>query len=379
VRSLSFPRLSSTPGEEKAGNYIIDQLKRYGLEPKIQSFSFSAFPYAVVLRATVLFQAFLLLFSIIQSGERPFLAALLALFLLGFTLMSTRWGSLFEAAYDMGPKKKSRNIYVRIAGNEPHSNLVFLAHYDSKSQTIPIAARVLFYLLFYFGAILLAGLILVLLALGHGDVVREKLVGAGVIVSLCSLPILLNFTGNASPGALDNASGAAIVLELARCLSGRVPKGLDITFLFTGAEEMGLAGAVKFIQELGGTYDGRKCFCLSYDGAGAEGKLRFTTRYGMPPVRTSGELRDLAITFCESQGIECHETFLPVGAGLEQTPLSYHGFDVITVHSGGLGRPLLAVHSRGDVPENLDLASIEKCGKLGEAVAYLLAERKKRA
>lgn len=376
VQALGFPRLSGTPGEEKAGDYIIAQLEGYGLAAAVQSFSYSTFPYAVILRAAILLQAFLLLLAISQFSGRPLLSAFLALLLLGFTLKSTRWGSLFEIGYDIGPRKKSRNIYARVEGSEPHTNLIFLSHYDSKSQTIPIAVRMLFYLLFYFGTMLLSVVILVLLAAGRPEGIMEGLRWTGVVVSLFALPLLLNFTGNSSPGALDNASGVGIVLELARCLSGRVPRGLDVTFLFTGAEEMGLAGAVRFAQELGAAYNNRKTYCISYDGAGAEGKLRLTTRYGMPPVRTSGELAELALSFCRSRGFECAETYLPVGAGLEQTPIYSRGFEVITVHSGKLAHPLLSVHSRRDVPENLDPVSMEKCGRLGEALAYMLAERK---
>jgi hypothetical protein len=376
VRALSFPRLSSTSGEEKAGEYIIAQLRSCGLEPREHPFTYSIFPYAVVLRVSVLLQACLLLVGILQSEARPWLAASLALLLLGLTLSSTRWGKLFEAAYDVGPRRKSRNIYVRLPAEGPGPNLIFLAHYDSKSQTMPIVMRVLFYILFYAGVVSLAVAILAFLAAGHGAVIREMFLGAGMIVSLLSLPIVLNFTGNKSPGALDNASGAGIVLELARCLGGKIPPGIDVTFVFTGAEEMGLAGAIRFGQQFGASYHGRETLCLCYDGAGAEGKLRLTTSYGVPPVRTSRELVKLALSFCRRAGIACGETYLPVGAGLEQTPIAHRGFDVLTVHSGRLGHPLFAVHSPGDLPENLHLASLENCGKLGESIPVLLAERK---
>jgi hypothetical protein len=137
---------------------------------------------------------------------------------------------------------------------------------------------------------------------------------------------------------------------------------------------MGLAGAIRFGQELGPLYQDRKTLCLCFDGSGARGKLRLTTSYGIPPSRTSRDLVKLARTSCRRAGIACGETYLPVGAGLEQTPISRRGFDVLTVHSGKLGRPLLAVHSRHDLPENLDLASLGNCGKLGESIPALLAE-----
>ncbi len=376
VRALSFPRLSSTAGERKAGDYIITQLESFGLDPEIQFFSYSALPHAVILKISLLLQVALLLSAISLCGEKPFFAAVLAVLLLLYTLQSTRWGRVFETMYDVGSKKSSRNIYERITGSSPHTNLLFMAHYDSKSQTMPILFRVLCYLLFYIGMIVLILLLIGFVVTGVGDLYRDGLMHTGIVVTLFSIPAVFNFTKNTSPGALDNASGVGIVLELARILSGNIPDGLDVTFLFTGAEEEGLAGAIRFAQELGDTYSGRETFCLSYDGAGAQGKLRLTSRYGIPPVRTSRVLAGLVKEYCGDAGIDCSETYLPVGAGLEQTPLSLRGIDVITVHSGKLGKALLAVHSPNDVPDNLDADAVERSGSVGEALVQILAKRK---
>jgi hypothetical protein len=375
AKSISFPRLSAGPGERKAGDHIISVLEGFGLEPKVHSFTYSPFPYAVVLRATLLFQIVLLFAMISVSQHSPFSAAVIAILFFVLSLKSTRWGSLFEIGYDIGRMKSSRNIIVRAAGTAPHTNLIFLAHYDSKSQTLPLLFRVLCYSLFYIGSLALALLVICGILLGQGVLPAEVLMTTALALSAISVPLLFNFTSDGSPGALDNASGVGIVLELARNLSGSVPDGLDVSFVFTGAEEEGLAGAVKFAQELGFTYNGRKTYCVSYDGAGAAGKLRVTSRYGIPPVRTSRKLVEVISRFCSEEGIECYETYLPVGAGLEQTPLSYRGFDVVTVHSGKLGRAVLAIHSPEDTIKNLDREAMERCGLVGEAVAEIIAKK----
>lgn len=49
-------------------------------------------------------------------------------------------------------------------------------------------------------------------------------------------------------GAVDNASGIAAILELARRLAQSGPHGRDIYVLATGAEEMGLIGAQAFVR-----------------------------------------------------------------------------------------------------------------------------------
>ncbi len=52
----------------------------------------------------------------------------------------------------------------------------------------------------------------------------------------------------AAPGANDNASGTAIVLELARVLAGETPRA-TIVFAAFSAEEVGKIGSVHFVQE----------------------------------------------------------------------------------------------------------------------------------
>lgn len=375
AKSIAYPRLSAGPGERKAGDHIISVLEDLGLEPKVHSFTYSPFPYAVVLRATLIFQVVLLFSMISVSQYNPFFGAIIAILFIALSLKSTRWSSLFEIGYDIGRVKLSRNIIVRASGTAPHTNLIFLAHYDSKSQTLPLLFRVLCYSFFYVGSLVVALLVVGGIALGSGVLPAEVLKITALALSAMSLPLLFNFTSDRSPGALDNASGVGIVLELARNLAGSVPDSLDVSFVFTGAEEEGLAGAVKFAQELGFTYNGRKTYCVSYDGAGAAGKLRVTSRYGIPPVRTSRELVEVVGRFCREQGIECDETYLPVGAGLEQTPLSYRGFEVVTVHSGKLDRAVLAIHSPDDTVEHLDAGAMERCGSVGEAVAERLAKK----
>lgn len=377
ARSISFPRLSSGSGERKAGDIIIGRLKSFGLEPEIQQFTYSSFPFTVLLRAALVLQVLLLLGTLFAARESPFPAVLMSLILILFLMATTKWGRVFEMGYDIGRQKPSRNIYKRVAGGVPHTNLIFLAHYDSKRQTIPILFRVVCYSLFYAGAIVLAVLLFVLSAAGSLAASAPHLLTAGIMLSLLTIPLVFNFTRDGSPGALDNASGVGIVLELARGCAAGVPDGLDVTFLFTGAEEEGLAGAVRFLQKESVSYKDRETFCVSYDGAGASGKIRVTSRYGIPPKKTSRELAGLIGRFCSERNFACQETYLPVGAGLEQTPVSFRGYDVVTIHSGKLGKAVLSIHSALDRPENLDPRAMEECGKIGLHVVKALSERKK--
>lgn len=55
--------------------------------------------------------------------------------------------------------------------------------------------------------------------------------------------------GQAAPGADDNASGAAGVLEIAMCLAGR-PHTEDLQFILFGGEEQGLFGSLAHVTGL---------------------------------------------------------------------------------------------------------------------------------
>ncbi|MDE3172699.1 MAG: M28 family peptidase, partial [Gemmatimonadota bacterium] len=120
-------------------------------------------------------------------------------------------------------------------GSAPRVWLV--AHLDSKSQRYPIALRAL-------GAALsLAawGAMLVVAAAGAAGAL-PWVVGAGLAGGLL---LALGGAGNASPGAVDNASGVAAVLATAE----RLDPVLAVGVLITDAEDVGLAGAHAWARD----------------------------------------------------------------------------------------------------------------------------------
>ena len=78
----------------------------------------------------------------------------------------------------------------------------------------------------------------------------------GGYICFCLLLLQFNFTQNRSPGTVDNASGVGVLLNLARCLVVKPPTNkVRITFLLSGAEECGMAGALRYIQRHAKAYD----------------------------------------------------------------------------------------------------------------------------
>jgi aminopeptidase YwaD len=76
-----------------------------------------------------------------------------------------------------------------------------------------------------------------------------------------------------SPGANDNASGSAVVLELARAMAA-VPTSAELRFILFGAEENGLIGSRAYVQRLSEAERGRILGMINLDMVGID--LRFS-------------------------------------------------------------------------------------------------------
>jgi len=84
------------------------------------------------------------------------------------------------------------------------------------------------------------------------------------------------------PGANDNASGVAALLELARHLKGgEIPAGIGLTFVAFGAEEAGILGSRRYVEKHAGEL--RHCsMALVFDDLGGEGPVQVERNGGRP-------------------------------------------------------------------------------------------------
>jgi hypothetical protein len=149
---------------------------------------------------------------------------------------------------------------VNLIGVRPRARVTLwlAAHYDSKGQPLSMAWRI--------GAVVLA-------ALGAGGllgVAAARLAGhplggpAEVMLAALALVggLLLvgNRVTNASPGAVDNATGLATLFAIVDLL----PVGAPVGLLFPDAEEYGLLGARALVRERANLFDGATV--LNLDG-----------------------------------------------------------------------------------------------------------------
>jgi Zn-dependent M28 family amino/carboxypeptidase len=80
--------------------------------------------------------------------------------------------------------------------------------------------------------------------------------------------------GNDSDGAVDNASGVSVLLEVAKILRENPPKNIAPVFLFTDAEEFGLLGSLMFQRKHGTDMVKRQAWVVNVDSIGGRGRMR---------------------------------------------------------------------------------------------------------
>ena len=373
ITQLAFPRLVGSSGEAKAQDYIVQQFSELGMAVTPESFSFTKFPAEVLPRLLCgLFVPVVL--SVPWLGERfPISVCLACLLSLAVALLFTQWQKRFEGVYDVGRKYHSENI-VATNGRKPSDKspaLLFVAHYDSKSQVLPIAVRAVAYGIAIVVLIVLTTVMVIEVATVAWfpdyitltwlpDFIVWSVAG---ITTLCLLLLQINFTQNHSPGGFDNASGVGVMLEVARVVMA-CDEEKSITFLAAGAEEYGMCGALRYVQKHADEYAQSNTYVINLDGLGVGNSVNVVTRYGIPAVRTTDMLAKMFQTSGRALGIQVFERYLPIGVGLDSIPIASHGFETVTLTAGAVGRVALKVHSKRDRCDLLDVKSLQQVGEL---------------
>jgi hypothetical protein len=364
ITQLAFPRLVGSTGETKARAYIVEQLTALGLEVSRDVFSFTKFPAEVLPR--ILCGLFVpVVLSVPWLGERfPILVCLACLLSLSVALFFTQWQERFEGLYDVGRRHYSENI-IATNGIEHNSNttsLLFVAHYDSKSQILPIAIRAVAYGISVVGltGLTIAIVVKIITRVWLPDYIVWSVAG---ITIFCLLLLQINLTQNRSPGVFDNASGVGVMLEVARVVMARGEKK-PITFLAAGAEEYGMCGALRYMQKHANEYDRNHTCVINLDGLGAGSGVNIVTSYGIPPVHTTQRLAEVFRISGESLGIKVSERYLPIGVGLDSIPIASRGFETVTLTAGDVSSVALKIHSEQDRSDLLDVESLQQVGEL---------------
>ncbi|MGV8122465.1 MAG: M28 family metallopeptidase [Candidatus Xenobiia bacterium LiM19] len=367
VRSLSFPRMSGGKGEKAAGDYIHSFCADAGLSPKRHPFRASLFPSECLMRAAVLFWMIVTVLAVfVFWHDKTVTAALIVVTALSVLLLS-RWHPFFERLFSVSfwNSVQSENIYASVESDKNAPWIFFMAHYDSKAQSLPIYVRAFVLISGTLGMALLACLALACAIFSDPSGILHlfaQITAVAVIIAM--MCILFNRTVDTSPGAIDNATGVSVVLELAKAVSKEPPKDLNVCFLFTGAEEIGLCGAQSFLSLYGDAYRKDATFVVNLDGVGGKEKLLMVDHYGLPPVITARRLSRVTREAAETCRVDLHRVPFIMGALWDHVVWASHGYEALTLSMGGWEKSTFLIHSEHDTLENVNGHALEKSLRL---------------
>jgi hypothetical protein len=274
------------------------------------------------------------------------------------------WSSL---CWKVGEWFETRNIIARLPESPVDPlvpNLYLVAHYDSKSQYLPLVVRIALFVFLIAGSLIFTTLTMLSL---FNDLFIPLSIFVGIAAILSGIPLLFLDYGDDSPGAIDDASGVGLVLHLAEVIANQpdIKEGMGITVLITSAEELAVKGAQAYIAEnetnLRHQADKGGLYVLNFDGIGVDGKIHLVD--GSSQIAgTSGEnLFSLIKKSAGEQGIPVGRFSMP-GALFDHIPFARAGYDALSLI--GIGKSSLVVHSENDSPGMLHVDGFKQAGRL---------------
>lgn len=175
-------------------------------------------------------------------------------------------------------KAESMNIYANIPALNRYKSkkplIIFSAHYDSFCALIPFRIKKV---VTYVFRIFIIFYLMLLLLIVYFPIYTEHdftiiLTSLILLVTFIPLLYLIIEVSYKSAGSIDNASGTAILIELAKFFKMNPLENMDILFLWSGAEEWGLKGSKKFCRKhynrLNQEYDLNKSCNINIDMVG---------------------------------------------------------------------------------------------------------------
>jgi hypothetical protein len=371
ARSLSFPRRVGSEGERRALAQIRARLEAAGYTVEAQAFEASTGAEAALALFIGTLEILIVLTLAAWTGP-AWLSAVPAAALLGGLALAGRvsggLGAAVVAAPDertppgwkgwlrrLGHRRVTHNLMAHLhveAGTE-RPRLILMAHWDSKSQAMALWVRMALITAAGTGGMAFAALSLARVIWPGATSIAAV---CGLLALVAGLPVLflyLQGSGNGSPGAVDNASGAGLLLHLAQVLR-ETPRAINVTFLFTGAEEWGLQGATAFVRAAHGEGGLAQTAVLNLDGVGTDGRVAYVGR-------SDSRLARLARSACAELGWPARRLALG-GALFDHTVFAEAGADAISLITTGAAAQF--AHTPRDDADKLSAEGLRRTGEI---------------
>jgi hypothetical protein len=247
------------------------------------------------------------------------------------------------------PKGEGANVVARVpARGDRRRTVVLVAHHDAQRTGLmwhPLITRAR-------GTGPAGGLLgaaLALVALG------ARRTGRALLVPIGALLLEIAVRRRTVPGANDNATGVAALLELARRLASDPPEGTETLLVSTGCEESGMDGMRAFLRAH--PLDPGTTFVLGLDTLGC----------GEPVVLTE-EMVLLPHRYREQDVARVPARRAKLGTYTDAILARFAGLPAASLISVGPEGTLTNYHVMTDTPDRVDWACVERCTDLAEGV-----------
>ena len=190
---------------------------------------------------------------------------------------------------------------------------------------------------------------------------------ARAVLALGTVLSLEVYRGATVPGASDNATGVAAVIELARRLAADPLARTEVRVVLTGCEEPGMGGMAAWMREHGRRLDPATTLVLGLDtlgGGRADGGQR---RGAVVGVRYRPEDWCWPTAAPRAAGLSAPRRFR-IGGYTDPALARIAGLPTISLLSLR-GNVFNDYHLPSDTPENVDWESVDRCLRIAEATS----------
>jgi hypothetical protein len=366
--------LAGSEGEKEAVNLTYKTFEEIGFKKNQivkQPFTFSDFYSTTLMKFLLTLNLVLvlnlLLFSYIHGALTMVLVIFIALVVyliikgLKHPEISGFWGEYFGETFS------STNIFTKIPAKKisekDAGNIIISAHLDSKSQSINTFWRILLYKITFYSGILLIGVytFFFIILIGKLDVPFYFTIYGGwisiVLISFSNICLLFLNTHNKSPGALDNASGMAIVFELSSFFIENPLNYFNIWFCQFSAEELGTMGARVFVNEYENQFVRGKVFQINFDMVSCKSHknnlIEYIQSYGIGMHKIySPILNKFILLAAKSKNIRIKKLHASTGAHSDTVPFRLRKYDAVDIANEAAS---LYTHTIKDTPDRVDI------------------------
>jgi hypothetical protein len=372
------PRPSCSEAEREAAHRLAAWLQRHGADARVEEFDgypTFALPYGILFAAS-------LGGGILQRSSRRgprrggdlIAAAAVAVAALEGDL---RWTPLSDAL----SRRRSANVVARVpAGGPARQRVCLVGHHDSTRSGLIFHPKVVRRLPLFVQVPAVSAL-----ALAAGPLLRRlpggrrvNAAAAGGLVFSLAMLLERHLLGEDVPGASDNASGAAVALELAAECAASPLAHTEVDVLVTGCEESGILGAQAYARRH--RLRAAETTFINFDTVGGDVPLTYIMREGTGAVTRPASPR--LVSLLEEVAARRPELGLAAadttpGLPTDATPMRARGWEAVTLLAQGDTVP--NYHWPTDTFENVAPAAIQRALETGRELLRALDAQVRRS